>query len=135
MYFLVWGRLHSQTGALVAALLYPLSSASWYWLTVMGMYAQAVPVLFFVLGFLLSDLAVARAQRGVRGRLLDRLLTPAAAVVLALSYQFDALDITSGLSPSDIAPLTRDHQPWGISAPTRGLRLGHSRSSQAQASR
>jgi hypothetical protein len=63
IYLLAWVKLRSQTIALIAGLMYPLSSASWYWLTEMGMFAQAVSMMYFPFGLLLFDLYSTRSAR------------------------------------------------------------------------
>jgi len=88
IYLLVWARLRRQTLALIAGLFYPLSGASWYWLTIMGMYAQAVSMMFVPFAFLLFDAYIsAAAQAETRKASLGRrLVLPCAAITFALTF-------------------------------------------------
>ncbi len=56
IYFFVWVKLKNQTLALIAALFYPLSQASWAWLTDYGLYAQSVSIIFVMPTLLFYDL-------------------------------------------------------------------------------
>jgi hypothetical protein len=56
IYFYIWIRLRSQTAALIGALLYPLSSASWAWMTHGGFFAVSASLIFIVPAFLFFDL-------------------------------------------------------------------------------
>lgn len=87
IYALVWVKTRSQTAAWIAGLLYPLSSASWYWTTFMGMYAQGVSLMFFPWAFLLADLYIERAldHLGEPAQVRKRLILPAAAVMYAFT--------------------------------------------------
>ncbi|HEX9868275.1 MAG TPA: hypothetical protein VGC99_06700, partial [Candidatus Tectomicrobia bacterium] len=87
VYLLVWAKLRSQTAALIAGLLYPLSAASWYWVTFMGMYAQGVSLMFFPFAFLLVDAYIIRCLQPPVGpkRLTHRLILPFAGVALSLT--------------------------------------------------
>jgi hypothetical protein len=85
---LVWTRLHRQMVALIAGLFYPLSGASWYWLTFMGMYAQAVSLMFVPFAFMLFDSYLFHStQPGSElPSISRRLILPSAAILFALTF-------------------------------------------------
>lgn len=87
IYVLVWVKLRNQTAALLSGLLYLLSSASWYWLSIMGMYAQGVSLMFFPFAYLLADLYIARSvsEKGRTARYSTKLVLLAAAILYALT--------------------------------------------------
>jgi hypothetical protein len=87
VYLLVWAKLRSQAAALIAGLLYPLSAASWYWVTFMGMYAQGVSLMFFPYAFLFFDSYITRCLKPPLKprRLADRLILPLAGIALSLT--------------------------------------------------
>ena len=55
IYMLVWAKTRSQTVALIAGLMYPLSTATWDWLVRVGLYAQSVTIMFFPWALLVFD--------------------------------------------------------------------------------
>lgn len=55
VYLLVWRKMQNQTMALIAGLLYPLSSAAWRWVLAIGLFSQSVSLIFFAPTFLLFD--------------------------------------------------------------------------------
>ena len=63
IFVLVWRSLGNAAIGLLAGLLYPLSSASWYWLTEMGMYAQAVSIMFIPFALLGFDIYLQGANK------------------------------------------------------------------------
>jgi hypothetical protein len=88
IYLLVWTRLHKQMIALVAGLLYPLSGASWYWLTFMGMYAQGISLMFVPFAFMVFDIYLSQSTQAGAGRpsIGRRLVLPGAAILFALTF-------------------------------------------------
>lgn len=62
IYVFVWYKLESQTTALLAAFLYPLSQATWNWLYDTGLYAQAVSLIFVIPPILFFGLYVSSSS-------------------------------------------------------------------------
>ena len=88
LYALVWAKTKSQTAALLAGLLYPLSSATWDWLTRIGLYAQSVTLLYVPWALLAFDAYLVRSLRKPTQRpgLGGRLAFAAAALLFAMLF-------------------------------------------------
>ena len=67
-YLLVWSKTRSQTMALIAGLMYPLSTATWDWLVRVGLYAQSVTIMYFPWAMLAFDAYLSSRSPGNAGR-------------------------------------------------------------------
>lgn len=86
IYLLAWRKLRSQTMALIAGLLYPISMAAWRWLAVIGLFAQSSSLALFAPAFLLFDAYLlwgigSGQEHSVRRR---RLILAASAIAFCL---------------------------------------------------
>ena len=83
VYMLVWRKLGNQTAALLAGLLYPLSSATWDWLTRIGLYGQSVTIMVVPWALLAFDAYLSDALKTgePRSSILRRFVFPLAALV------------------------------------------------------
>lgn len=83
VYMLVWRKLGNQTAALLAGLLYPLSSGTWDWLARIGLYGQSVTIMVVPWALLAFDSYLSDALKtgSARPSILRRFMFPLAALV------------------------------------------------------
>lgn len=88
IYLLVWRKTSSQTAALIAGLLYPVSSATWYWSATIGLYAQSVTIMFVPWALLLFDAYLSGVIRDAptKPTLWHRMTFPAAASLFGIMF-------------------------------------------------
>ena len=88
IYLLVWVKLRNQTMGFLAGMFYLLSAAAWSWLNHIGIYAQAVSLMYLAPTFLLFDLWISQAisQLPRPTGMAHRLVLPLASVAYCLMF-------------------------------------------------
>jgi len=88
IYVLIWVKLRNQTMALIAGLSYPLSAAVWPWLTDVGIFGQAVSIVFFTPTFLLFDVYLTSGSKELGKKIpLHRcLIFPATSILFCILF-------------------------------------------------
>lgn len=88
IYLLVWVKLRNQTMALLAGIFYPLSAAAWTWLSYIGIYAQAVSLIYFAPTFLLFDMYLTKGlgKEDFSKKVSDQICFMLASVLFCLMF-------------------------------------------------
>lgn len=86
IYFLAWVRLKQQTVALIAAIFFLLSQASWLFQTLHGIFAQSFSLIFVAPILLFYDLFLERLLKGQSRRLSTRLIFVVVVLFMGLVF-------------------------------------------------